>query len=290
MPQQTAKQQAEADALLQARKRDFEPIRRLLIEKGVPFDPDVLLSQDWPIRLAPVFAQMPEMQEVRFHETPIKGVLMAKTLYLPEKVETTGDTIIIAENIVFEGNDSVIRGNHILHFLPFRKVSHLGMTVKEFRTRQQKEMKRLGIEGPICLPKEPVAEERWKVTTIPVSQENQLIWLNQSDIRQGATIRLVSIAGPGSVAWKSDAPSSENFAEIRARISLPYDDLRLALVVLDRKRVVRISSVAYTNIAEDNEREYTFKLQIPPDALALDLEFVVHKNRYIEFPICHSKP
>ncbi|MEW6211453.1 MAG: hypothetical protein AB1631_24015 [Acidobacteriota bacterium] len=164
-PRQTAKQQAEAQRLFEARKRDFEPVRRLLIEKGVPFDPDVLLSQDWPARLAAVFAQMPEMQEVRYHKGSVKGVMLAKTLYLPEKNEMTGDTIIIAENIVFEGNKAVIRGHHSIHFLPFKKAGVMGTTLQEFRSKQRKEMKRMGIEGPIDdLPEEPITRPDGHIT------------------------------------------------------------------------------------------------------------------------------
>lgn len=165
MPQQITKQEAEAQARLQARKRDFEPARRLLMEKGVPFDPEVLLARDWPARLAPVFAQMPEMQDVRYQKAPVKGVMLAKTLYLPEKNEMTGDTIIIAENIVFEGNNAVIRGNHSIHFLPLKTTGVMGMTLKDFRSKQRKEMKRMGIEGPIDdLPEEPITKPNGHIT------------------------------------------------------------------------------------------------------------------------------
>lgn len=160
-----ARQEAYNQARLEARKRDLEPARRLLMEKGVPFDPEVLLSQNWPARLAAVFAQMPEMQETRYHKTDVKGVMLAKTLYLPEKNLMTGDTIIIAENIVFEGNKAVIRGNHSIHFLPFKTTGVMGMTLQEFRSNQRKEMRRTGIEGPIDdLPEEPIVKPGGHIT------------------------------------------------------------------------------------------------------------------------------
>jgi len=167
-PQQLTFQQRlkmEEERLYEARKRTFEPARQLLMAKGVPFDPDMLLRQDWPRKLKNVFAQMPEMQEVRQIRGKLKGAQFAKTLYLPEKVEMTGDTIIIAENIVFEGNRGVIRGHHAIYFLPMRKTGVLGMTLKELRSNQRKEMKLRGIEGPIDdLPEEPITQPSGHIT------------------------------------------------------------------------------------------------------------------------------
>src|SRR5438552_2045317 len=88
-----------------AMKRDFEPARRMLLSQGVPFDPDLLLEPNWNSALAPVFAQMPEMQMSRYQSGPLGGVELADTLYLPEKVQLSYDLVIIAKHLVFEGND-----------------------------------------------------------------------------------------------------------------------------------------------------------------------------------------
>ncbi len=127
--QQISKQQAEEEAHLQARKRNFEPVRQLLMEKGIPFDPEVLMSRDWPRRLAPVFAQMPEMQQVRYLVKPLSGVQLADTLYLPEKVQVTGDTVIVAKNLVFEGNDVLVKGNYHISIFPAEEVTVMGETL-----------------------------------------------------------------------------------------------------------------------------------------------------------------
>jgi len=92
-----------------AMKRDFEPARRLLLNQGVPFDPDLLLEPNWKSALAPVFAQMPEMQISRYQGGPLSGVELADTLYLPEKVQLSYDLVIIAKHLVFEGNDVLIK-------------------------------------------------------------------------------------------------------------------------------------------------------------------------------------
>jgi len=65
--------------------RNFEPARHLLESESVPFDPEVLLNPDWQKRLAPAFAQMPEMQITRWGGKQLKGVQLADILYLPDK-------------------------------------------------------------------------------------------------------------------------------------------------------------------------------------------------------------
>ena len=77
-----------------AKKRNFEPIRQLLLNREVPFEPEALLDSNWAQKLASTFARMPEMQETRFEQKPLSGVQLAATLYLPERVELEGDTII----------------------------------------------------------------------------------------------------------------------------------------------------------------------------------------------------
>src|SRR6266436_3252343 len=44
---------------------NFRHGRDLLLQKGVPFDPEELLDPEWPKNLRSKFAQMSEMQETR---------------------------------------------------------------------------------------------------------------------------------------------------------------------------------------------------------------------------------
>jgi hypothetical protein len=78
-------------------RKNFKKGRDLLLTKGVPFEPYDLLEQSWPKTLKVKLAQIPEMQETRvIRQRQMSGVQLADTLYLPEKVEITGDTIILA--------------------------------------------------------------------------------------------------------------------------------------------------------------------------------------------------
>ncbi|MGI8638542.1 MAG: hypothetical protein ACR2MG_01095 [Pyrinomonadaceae bacterium] len=58
---------------------------------------------------------MPQFQEVRRTENTISGVQLADTLILPEGVELTGDTVIIANRINFEGSIFIKKNEHNLY-------------------------------------------------------------------------------------------------------------------------------------------------------------------------------
>ncbi|HEX5706937.1 MAG TPA: hypothetical protein VFX96_06560 [Pyrinomonadaceae bacterium] len=109
----------------------FDPARKLLREKGVPFDPDALRHPRWRDNLAPVLEGMPQMWEVRRGGKKIKGVLLAHTLYLPETVEFEGDTVVIVRNLIHEGRDVHIRGSGNIYVFPIERVGYLGTTVEE---------------------------------------------------------------------------------------------------------------------------------------------------------------
>jgi hypothetical protein len=84
----------------------------------------------------------------------------------------------------------------------------------------------------------------------------------------------------------------EQRAEVRARISLPCDGLRLSLFAInDRGRRFTGIGAGYTDIDKDREREFSFSFSdIPPNVKSLDLTFAIHKTRYAEFLAKPAKP
>jgi len=110
---------------------NFKRTKDLLQKKGVPFDPDILLTPNWRKTLAPNFDQMREMQEVKIGPGKVKGVQLAHTLYLPEKVELTGDTVILVRNLVFEGRNAIIRGTFSMSVYPIEQTGLLGSTLDQ---------------------------------------------------------------------------------------------------------------------------------------------------------------
>ncbi len=106
--------QRESDLGIQ-RRRGFARSRELLlVQEQVPFDPDELLEQDWREKLAPKFAQMPEMHTTRYLQTDrLGGVYIAGTLILPEKMRADRDVVILTRHLVYEGdNIEIIAPGH----------------------------------------------------------------------------------------------------------------------------------------------------------------------------------
>jgi hypothetical protein len=135
-PGAKSNQSARQQELFELRRQNFTSGRQLLLEKGVPFDPDELLRDDWPKNLRTRLNAMPEMRVTRYETAPLKGAYLADTLYLPEKVHLAGHTIIVANFVVFEGKSPVIRGNFDIHFFPGRPVVVLDETLRAFLQRK----------------------------------------------------------------------------------------------------------------------------------------------------------
>jgi hypothetical protein len=125
---------------------DFKPGRELLERKGVPFEANTLLAPDWRNKLASSFDQMYEMQINRQVGDRISGVQFADTLYLPEKVEVTGDLLIIAKSLVFEGTNAVLKGPHNIYIFPIEREGVLGTTLEVALKAQQAQVVSVGFK------------------------------------------------------------------------------------------------------------------------------------------------
>lgn len=116
---------------LASRRQSFASCRTLLIQHGVPFDPDELLRDDWPKRLRSVLDSMPEMKQVRRVTGPMHGVYIADTLYLPEHTSLAGNTVIIARYLVYEGSHPDITGPYDSATFTLKPRAVLGTTLGE---------------------------------------------------------------------------------------------------------------------------------------------------------------
>src|ERR1700724_559262 len=54
----------------ESRRRHFVGARQLLFDKGVPFEPEQLLDDEWPTKLKPMLDAMPGMHEVHYERAP----------------------------------------------------------------------------------------------------------------------------------------------------------------------------------------------------------------------------
>jgi hypothetical protein len=91
-------------------------IRQLLLDKGVPIDPDLLYRSDAREKLNSILADMPEMQVNYFRSEPLEGVIMGGEITLPDKVELVGDTIIFAKKLKFTSSNVLIKGPYHFYF------------------------------------------------------------------------------------------------------------------------------------------------------------------------------
>ncbi len=124
------------------RFEDFQPARRLLSEKQLPFDADMLHERNWQDLLAPVFATIPEMQVTRRMGDKVSGLIMGDTLYFPEKVQIVGDTLILANRVIFEGRNVLLKGNlghNSIYIFPVREKGVLGTSLETAVKIQQRE-------------------------------------------------------------------------------------------------------------------------------------------------------
>jgi hypothetical protein len=90
--------------------------RELIMQSGVPLDPDVLTHPNPKEEIAYALRSLPSAAPVVLRG-PLSGVTMADTVSLAETTAVTGDTVVVARRLVFEGRHALIRGPHAVYVL-----------------------------------------------------------------------------------------------------------------------------------------------------------------------------
>ena len=166
------------------RRANFEKARNLLIEKNVPFDPELLLTPHWRKTLRTTFDQMPELNQVRRGTDRLKGVQIAHTLYLPEKVRLEGDTVILVRNLIFEGHEAVIRGPFNIYAYPIAETGVLGTSFEVALREHGAQLMKVSWTSNRGLPVMPVI--RGGTIRIDTSGLGRADWLqNQQALSSG---------------------------------------------------------------------------------------------------------
>jgi hypothetical protein len=100
----------------ETKRKLLAPAFKMLKAEGVPFDPKLLLGDDWRSQLEPALARMPAMGETVRVTEPMKGVYLAGILLLPEHISLKGDTLILTRELAPDDENSTISitGDHQL--------------------------------------------------------------------------------------------------------------------------------------------------------------------------------
>jgi len=77
-----------------------------------------LTTTDWRTRLRPLLARVPAMRASVSVAGPVHGALLAGTMHLPSEITLTGDTTIVAEQIVLASRTLRVLGGHAIHLYP----------------------------------------------------------------------------------------------------------------------------------------------------------------------------
>lgn len=147
------------DEHFEARRQNFKSGREMLLDKGVTFEPEELLRDQRSKAVKDALDAMPEMHQSRYETAPLKGAYMADTLYLPENVQVDGHTVIVANYVVFEGKNPVIKGPFDVAIIPSKSIAVLGMTVAEALHRKGVVLN-VGMGGRRILPSFTLMQDR----------------------------------------------------------------------------------------------------------------------------------
>jgi len=168
------------DKNLARRKANFKKGRALLLQQNVPFDPDDLLKRGWQQRLRTTLDQMPELQVVQQGDNNLKGVQLAHTLYLPENIQLTGDTVILARRLVFLGRNVVIKGPHDIHIFT---IDETQLVDNSSFKRDGARMVKVGFLPPSTLASLKPAQGHITIDTSGVGRDE---WIQQRRFQQVA--------------------------------------------------------------------------------------------------------
>lgn len=98
-------------------------VAQLLKAEGIQIEPQLLFTSNGRKKLRPQLLGHPEMYLSKVNSGRLRGVVMADTLTLPEKVEIESDTIIIVRRINFTGRTPTLKGPHAVHLFALDAVN-----------------------------------------------------------------------------------------------------------------------------------------------------------------------
>jgi hypothetical protein len=127
----------------------LRPALKMLKEKKVPFNPQLLLDDQWREELKAAFEQMPEMRQELHVTAPLSGVYFAGTMLMPEQVTLAGDTVIIVHDLAPEDENTTITISGAARLVIF--VVGDPKQYRAMRKHRQGELLQVFVDGPLGL-------------------------------------------------------------------------------------------------------------------------------------------
>jgi len=188
----------EPEQELTAAQRSFAPAKKLLMEKGVPFDPEILMSADWKSKIEPVLPGIVELNTTLRTSDKIKGVQIADTLIIPSDVELTGDTVLLANRIIYEGGRIRIHGlGTNVYIYPIVSTGHIAGNFESAMQRQ-------GITKEYLPAINERTEQRYEF-----------------DLLKKRTVVEIDVSGQGYYEWLAKKKAHEANPEMALEVTCP---------------------------------------------------------------------
>ena len=73
--------------------------RKTLEKKKIPFDPNIVLNEDWKDRIDPALWDLPEIKENKRVDHPLEGVYVANLLMVGAEIKLKGDTLLLIKEL-----------------------------------------------------------------------------------------------------------------------------------------------------------------------------------------------
>lgn len=139
-----------ADKGQEIKRKLLAPALKMLKAQGVPFDPKLLLGDDWRSQLEPALARMPAMGETVRVTEPMKGVYLAGVLLLPEHISLKGDTLILTRELAPDDENSTISitGDHQLFIF---NIGDSRKFAAMLRNKSRSELLNIDVEAPCAV-------------------------------------------------------------------------------------------------------------------------------------------
>lgn len=83
--------------------------RKTLEKRKIPFDPNLVLGDDWKDRIDPALWDLPEIKENKRVNQPLEGVYVANLLMVGEEIKLKGDTLLLIKELAPDDENRDLR-------------------------------------------------------------------------------------------------------------------------------------------------------------------------------------